>query len=86
MKTHCQFVSPKLVILFLVWSLPLLSTGVRANANLIVITPKEQTGAESIVYSAGTVTEPVLLQNLVLKTRLLLSRPITKLKEHFKLQ
>ncbi len=29
---------------------------VYANANLIVMTPKEQTGAESNVYSAGTVT------------------------------
>ncbi len=54
---HCQFVSPKLVILFLVrvcsW---FASSSVCADANLLVITPKEQTGAESIVYSAGTVT------------------------------
>ncbi len=32
--------------------------------------------AESIVYSAGTITRAVLLQNLVLKTRLLRSRPL----------
>ncbi len=33
------------------------SFGFCANANLIVITPKEQAGAESIVYSAGTFTQ-----------------------------
>ncbi len=55
------------------------STGICANANWIVITPKEQTGAESIVYSAGTVTGVVLLQNLVLKTKLLRSRPSIQL-------
>ncbi len=32
------------------------SSGVCANAILIAITSKEQSGAESIVYSAGTVT------------------------------
>ncbi len=32
------------------------SSGVCANANLIVITSKEPAGAESIVYSAGAVT------------------------------
>ncbi len=58
---HYQFVSTKLIA----------SSGVCVKANLIEITPKEQTGAESIVYSTGT----VLLQNLVLKTKLLRSRP-----------
>ncbi len=52
---YCQFVNPKLVILFRVCSRFAIS-GVRANANLIVITLKEQTGAESIAYSGGTVT------------------------------
>ncbi len=54
---HCQFVSQKLVILFLVPVCSLFaSSGVCANVNLIVITLKEQTGAESIVYSAERVT------------------------------
>ncbi len=48
---HCQFVSLKLVILFTVrvysW---FANCSVCANANLIMITPKEQTVAESIVY------------------------------------
>ncbi len=54
---HCQFVNPKLVILFPVRICPWFpSSGVCASANLIVITPKEQTGAERIFYSAGTIT------------------------------
>ncbi len=73
-----QFVSPKLVILFPVrvcsW---FASTGICTNANLIVITPKEQTGAGSIVYLAGTVTGVVLLQNLVLKNQTLSKVMIT---------
>ncbi len=54
---YCQFVSPKLVILFPVrvcsW---FASSSVCAKVNLTIIIPEEQTGAESIVYSAGTVT------------------------------
>ncbi len=73
---HVQFVNSKLVILLLVWVCSwFVSTGVFANANLIVITPKEQSGAESIVYSSGTVIGAVLLQNLFLKTRLLQNWP-----------
>ncbi len=51
------------------------SSGFCASADLIVITPKEQTGAESIVYLAGTVTRSSSFTKPVLKTRLLQSRP-----------
>ncbi len=75
---HHQFVSPRLVILFLAWVCSwfvTVSFDVCANTNFIVITPKEQTGAESIVDQLEHLPGAVLLQNLVLKTRLLRCRP-----------
>ncbi len=56
------------------------SSGVNANANLIVITPKEQTGAESIVYSAGTVTWSSSFTKLGFKNQAAAEQTITTLK------
>ncbi len=76
----CQFVTPNLVILFSVrecsW---FASSSVCANANLIVITPKEQTGAESIVYSAGTVTRSSSFTKPGFKNRITPEQTITVL-------
>ncbi len=63
-KMHCQFISPKLVILLPVRVCSrFASSGVCPNANRKVITPKEQTGAESIVYSARTVIRSSSFKN-----------------------
>ncbi len=53
------------------------SCGVCADANLIVITPKEQTGAESIVYSGGTVTRSSSFTKPGFKNQTVLETTIT---------
>ncbi len=79
---HCPFVTPKLVILFPVrvcsW---FASSDVCANANLIVITPKEQTKAESIVYSARTVIQSSSFTKPGFKNQTAPEQPVTSTNE-----
>ncbi len=53
------------------------SSGVYANANLIVISPKEQTGVESIVYSAGTITRSIYFTKPGFKNQAVSEQTIT---------
>ncbi len=84
---HRQFVSPKLVILFPVricsW---FASSRVCANANLIVITPEEQTGAKSIVNSAGTVTRKSSFTKPGFKNQTTPKQTITRLYQVWRFQ
>ncbi len=78
---RCLFVSPKLVIMFLVRACSsFASSGVCATANLIVITPNEQTGAESIVYLPGTVTRSSSFTKPGFKNQTAPEQTITKWK------